>query len=72
MTSLSFGCHRTALLRGAAVYIGTDIRYLVRLPNEHEIVVRMQNFGERYDTQFEAGDSVLIHWAAENARVLVE
>ena len=53
-----------------AIYIGTDIRYLVSLHEGTSLVVRMQNFGERYDTTFEAGDEVLVHWPAENARVL--
>ncbi|HNB50657.1 MAG TPA: ABC transporter ATP-binding protein [Anaerolineales bacterium] len=53
-----------------AIYIGTDIRYLVALNDATKLVVRMQNFGERYDTTFDAGDDVLIHWPAENARIL--
>ncbi|NUM45180.1 MAG: ABC transporter ATP-binding protein [Anaerolineales bacterium] len=53
-----------------AIYIGTDIRYLVALNDATSLVVRMQNFGERYDTTFDAGDDVLVHWPAENARIL--
>jgi hypothetical protein len=55
-----------------AIYIGTDIRYLVGLDRDTRLVVRIQNFGERYDTTFEVGDQVLVHWPAENARILVE
>jgi spermidine/putrescine transport system ATP-binding protein len=55
-----------------AIYIGTDIRYLVALNGTTTLVVRMQNFGERYDTTFEIGEDVLVHWPAENARVLTE
>lgn len=55
-----------------AIYIGTDIRYLIALNDTTSLVVRMQNFGERYDTTFEAGDEVLVHWPAENARILTE
>jgi subtilase family serine protease len=55
-----------------AIYIGTDIRYLVELDRETRLVVRIQNFGERYDTTFAVGDQVLVHWPAENARVLVD
>jgi len=55
-----------------AIYIGTDIRYMVKLPNETALVVRVQNFGQRYDTTFDVGDNVLVHWPAENARVLVD
>jgi spermidine/putrescine transport system ATP-binding protein len=53
-----------------AIYIGTDIRYLVELNDHTSLVARVQNFGERYDTTFDAGDDVLVHWPAENARVL--
>lgn len=53
-----------------AIYIGTDIRYLVSLNEATSLVVRIQNFGERYDTTFDAGDEVLVHWPAENARIL--
>ena len=55
-----------------AIYIGTDIRYLVELDRETRLVVRIQNFGERYDTTFAVGDQVLVHWPADNARVLVD
>jgi hypothetical protein len=44
----------------------------VSLDGETRLVVRVQNFGERYDTTFGTGDQVLVHWPAENARVLVE
>jgi spermidine/putrescine transport system ATP-binding protein len=53
-----------------AIYIGTDIRYLIQLNGETSLVARVQNFGERYDTTFNVGDDVLVHWPAENARVL--
>jgi spermidine/putrescine transport system ATP-binding protein len=53
-----------------AIYIGTDIRYLVELTPEVRLVVRVQNFGERYDAVCEPGDPVLVHWPAENAQVL--
>jgi spermidine/putrescine transport system ATP-binding protein len=55
-----------------AIYIGTDIRYRVSLATGAELVVRMQNYGERYDTFFKPGDPVNIHWAAENAQILTE
>ena len=55
-----------------ATYIGTDIRYKVGLADEVNIVVRVQNFGRRYDTTFTSGDKVYVHWVAENAQVLTE
>jgi len=69
------GEQNTVVVQGKvveAIYIGTDIRYLVELDRETRLVVRIQNFGERYDTTFAVGDQVLVHWPAENARVLVD
>lgn len=55
-----------------AIYIGTDTRYRVSLSGKAEAFVRMQNYGTRYDNAFAVGDNVYVHWAAENAQVLVE
>jgi spermidine/putrescine transport system ATP-binding protein len=55
-----------------AIYIGTDTRYRVTLANEASLFVRMQNYGTRYDKTFDVGNSVYVHWAAENAQVLTE
>jgi spermidine/putrescine transport system ATP-binding protein len=55
-----------------AIYIGTDVRYKVGLADNLSLVVRMQNFGSRYDTTFHTGDPVYVHWAAENAQVLLD
>jgi spermidine/putrescine transport system ATP-binding protein len=53
-------------------YIGTDTRYTVRIGEKTDLIVRIQNFGSRYDTRFENGDKVMVFWATENARVLTE
>lgn len=54
-----------------SIYIGTDMRHVVRLDaSGHEMVVRVQNFGRRYDQTFETGQSVYVHWVEENARIL--
>lgn len=56
-----------------AIYIGTDTRYRVNLNGgETSLVVRVQNFGSRYDTMFNVGDEVYVHWAAENAQILLD
>ncbi len=55
-----------------AIYIGTDTRYRVSLANEASLFIRVQNFGSRYDTTFDVGDNVYVHWDAENAQVLTE
>ena len=54
------------------IYIGTDTRYRVTILGDQQLFVRAQNFGDRYDTTFEVGDEVLLHWPAENARILTE
>lgn len=53
-----------------AIYIGTDTRYQVALGDNSDLIVRVQNYGSRYDTTFGRGDNVYVHWAAENAQVL--
>jgi spermidine/putrescine transport system ATP-binding protein len=55
-----------------AIYIGTDTRYQVAVGDAARLVVRVQNFGTRYDTTFDVGDQVYVHWAAENAQILTE
>jgi spermidine/putrescine transport system ATP-binding protein len=55
-----------------SIYIGTDTRYIIRLPNNVQVVSRMQNYGNRFDQQIDKGEEVLVHWDAENARVLVD
>jgi hypothetical protein len=52
------------------VYIGTDTRYVIELSDHQQIVSRVQNFGLRSDTYFDAGHEVNIYWNAENARIL--
>ncbi|HZD10658.1 MAG TPA: ABC transporter ATP-binding protein [Candidatus Binatia bacterium] len=54
------------------IYIGTDTRYVVDLAGRANLVVRVQNYGSRYDRAYDVGDDVLVHWAAENAQVLTE
>ncbi len=53
-----------------AIYIGTDLRYRVALNGKVSIYVRVQNFGQRYDETFDPGQKVLVHWPAENGRIL--
>lgn len=53
-----------------AFYIGTDTRYIILIGKGAELVVRIQNFGQRYDTIFKDGQRVKVFWDNENARVL--
>jgi spermidine/putrescine transport system ATP-binding protein len=55
-----------------ANYIGTDTRYIVRIGSKTDLVVRVQNFGQRYDTMFALGQNVKVFWASETARILTE
>jgi spermidine/putrescine transport system ATP-binding protein len=55
-----------------AIYIGTDTRYRILLDNNADLFVRVQNFGTRYDQPFDVGNTVYVHWAAENAQILTE
>ncbi len=55
----------------ATSYIGTDTRYEVELVGGARLMVRLQNFGARYDTTFAVGEAAKLRWDAANARVLV-
>jgi spermidine/putrescine transport system ATP-binding protein len=67
--------HESMFINGKiaeSIYIGTDTRYRVTILGNQHLFVRTQNFGDRYDTTFAVGDEVLLHWPAENARILTE
>ncbi len=53
-----------------AFYIGTDNRYEVLLGQSTQLVVRVQNLGQHYDTVFKEGQRVYIFFDTESARVL--
>ncbi len=55
-----------------ANYIGTDTRYIIRIGQKAEVVVRMQNFGAGYETIYKPGTKVTVYWANANARVLLQ
>jgi spermidine/putrescine transport system ATP-binding protein len=55
-----------------AIYIGTDTRYQVSITETVRVIVRVQNFGSRYDPTFSPGDKVYVHWVAENAQILTD
>jgi spermidine/putrescine transport system ATP-binding protein len=56
----------------SANYIGTDTRYTVNIGGEHDVVVRVQNYGLRSDTSFTQGQRVNVFWDAETVRVLTQ
>jgi spermidine/putrescine transport system ATP-binding protein len=66
---------RNVIIRGIirdSIYIGTDTRYVVQFTDKSQLVARMQNYGHRYDQRIDKGEEVLVHWAAENARILLD
>ncbi|MEP7287227.1 MAG: ABC transporter ATP-binding protein [Chloroflexota bacterium] len=54
------------------IYIGTDMRYVLQLTDNSQLVARMQNYGQRYDQHIAKGDEVLVYWTAENAHLLLD
>lgn len=51
-------------------YIGTDTRYEVLIGQDTQLVARLQNFGQRFDSIYKAGQSIYVFWSNENARIL--
>ncbi len=51
-------------------YIGTDTRFTVRIGDQFELVVRVQNIDDRESAAFAIGQSVKVHWSASSATVL--
>jgi len=54
------------------IYIGTDIRYLVRITDQTVLAVREQNSGGMATERFSAGDHLHIGWYARNTSLLTE
>jgi len=54
------------------IYIGTDIRYSVRISDHTTLVVRSQNSGEGESERFRRGEKIHIGWAEQNASLLTE
>ncbi len=54
------------------IYIGTDIRYLVRITDQTLLAVREQNSGGMAAERFRVGDDLHIGWYARNTSLLTE
>lgn len=54
------------------IYIGTDTRYIVRLPNDAVLTVRDQNLDLTSGRQYAIGDQVGLKWNPDRALVLSE
>ena len=52
------------------IYVGTDIRYLVRITEQTIVAVRRQNVGSDAAARFSVGEGVYLHWGPDSARVL--
>lgn len=52
------------------VYIGTDIRYLLKIATGQEIQIRIQNSSKEELNAFPKGAEVQINWTPENAKLL--
>jgi len=54
------------------VYIGTDTRYVLSLKDGQPFVARIQNGSGADWREYARGDSVKVHWANDDARILNE
>jgi spermidine/putrescine transport system ATP-binding protein len=54
------------------IYIGTDIRYNVRISEQTTLAVREQNVGGEAGKRFQRGEQIQIGWQSENASLLME
>ena len=53
------------------VYIGTDIRYLLKIATGQEVQIRIQNSSKQDISAFPEGAEVQIGWTPEDARLLL-
>lgn len=54
------------------IYIGTDLRYEVKISDSTSLVVREQNKGGERSKRYHRGDQVNVSWLRENASILTE
>jgi spermidine/putrescine transport system ATP-binding protein len=55
-----------------AIYIGTDMRYIIRLSDNTNVTVRQQNLDHGQERKYSVGDQVGLSWNPTNALVLTE
>jgi spermidine/putrescine transport system ATP-binding protein len=55
-----------------SIYIGTDMRYIIRLTDEVSVTVREQNLSPGRLHKYKVGDEVGLNWNPANAMVLTE
>jgi len=54
------------------IYIGTDIRYCVRISDSTTLMIREQNSSGDPGNRFQNGDRIFVNWVRENATLLTE
>ncbi len=54
------------------VYLGTEMRYIVILPDQTSVMIREQNIAPKRRRSFQAGDEVGLNWNPEHALCLTE
>lgn len=54
------------------IYIGTDLRYIVRLTDQTNVTVREQNIDPEHRRTYQAGDEVGLNWNPAHALILTE
>jgi hypothetical protein len=52
------------------IFIGTDTRYVVQVADDKHITARQQNSGDA--RRIGKGEQVILSWAVENARILLD
>ncbi len=54
------------------IYIGTDTRFIIKMPNQTPITVREQNLESKANSRYKRGDEVSLSWDPDQALVLKE
>lgn len=54
------------------IYVGTDNRYLIRVTEDVEVVVRQQNTASEARADVQKGEQVYVGWARESASLLLD
>jgi len=70
-----FSLSENGMIKGRveeSIYIGTDMRYIIRLTDEVSVTVREQNLSPGRLHEYNVGDEVGLNWNPANAMVLTE
>jgi spermidine/putrescine transport system ATP-binding protein len=70
-----FSLGQNGMVKGCVeetIYIGTDMRYIIRLNDKMSVTVREQNFDPGRLNAYQVGDEVGLEWNPAHALVLTE